>query len=206
MENAGRSLAELARRLLDGNVAGKRVTVLCGPGNNGGGGMAAARMLHNWGAEVSVHLSGEPSNLKEVPAQQWHILQRLGLTSLHAGLSTTDLVLDALLGYGASGEPRPPIADLIRWANDQSAPILSLDVPSGLDASSGVAPQPTVQAMATLTLALPKTGLLVQEAKKYTGELYLADIGVPPELYTSSSLQLEVGSIFSASRSSGWRI
>jgi NAD(P)H-hydrate epimerase len=97
--------------------------------------------------------------------------------------STCDLVLDAIIGYSLSGPPRGAAADLIRWANRQSAPILSLDTPSGLDVTSGTAFDPTIRATATLTLALPKQGLMKPEAKKYVGGLYLGDISVPPELY-----------------------
>ena len=197
MENAGRSLAELARRRLGGNVIGKRIAVICGPGNNGGGGMVAARYLHNWGADVRVALTVDPARLKEVPARQWASLQALRLDRREVGRGSVDLVLDALLGYGVSGDPRPTVADWIDWANEQPAPILSLDIPSGLDATSGKAYQPTVRATGTLTLALPKTGLLVPTAKHYVGDLYVADIGVPVELYAAPSLQLRVEAIFS---------
>ncbi len=199
MENAGRSLAELSRRMLGGNVTGKTITVLCGPGNNGGGGMVAARHLHNWGAEVQVKLAADSARLKDVPAHQWAILCQLGLNRSGADLGAADLVLDTLLGYGISGTPRQPVTDLIRWANAQPAPVLALDVPSGLDATSGAAYRPTVRATSTMTLALPKTGLLVPAAKKYVGDLYLADIGVPPELYAAASLKLSVGPIFATS-------
>ncbi|MBI4732379.1 MAG: NAD(P)H-hydrate epimerase [Chloroflexi bacterium] len=183
MENAGRALAEFARRMLGGNAAGKVVIVLCGPGNNGGGGMVAARHLHNWGADVRIRLASDPARLKEVPAKQWAILESLGLDRSGADLEPADLVLDALLGYGISGDPRSPVAGLIRWANQQPAPVLALDVPSSLDTTSGTAYDPTIHATATLTLALPKTGLLAPAASQYVGELYLADIGVPTELY-----------------------
>jgi NAD(P)H-hydrate epimerase len=78
MENAGGNLAELSRRMLDGDVHSKHIAVLCGGGNNGGGGMVSARRLHNWGAQVHLHLIDEPSRLKEVPAQQWRISGRYG--------------------------------------------------------------------------------------------------------------------------------
>jgi NAD(P)H-hydrate epimerase len=110
------------------------------------------------------------------------------------GEEPPDLILDAILGYGMNGNPRSPAADMILWANQESAPVLALDLPSGLDASSGIAYNPTIQASATLTLALPKTGLLVSAAGKYVGVLYLGDIGVPPELY--ASLGIAVGPIF----------
>src|SRR5574341_62442 len=80
MENAGRNFAELARRQFGGAIQGKRIAVLCGIGNNGGGGMTAARHLHNWGGHVDAILVGDEDRLKDVPAQQWQILQKLRIT------------------------------------------------------------------------------------------------------------------------------
>jgi len=196
MENAGRSLAEMAKGMLGGSAAGKTVSILCGPGNNGGGGMVAARHLHNWGADVQVTLSVDPTLLKEVPAKQWVILKALRVDQSGTTPVPADLVIDALLGYGVSGDPRPPLSNLICWANEQLAPVLALDAPSGLDTTSGLAHSPTVRASTTLTLALPKTGLLVPAAKKYVGDLYLADIGVPPELYAHPELGLKTEVLF----------
>jgi NAD(P)H-hydrate epimerase len=85
---------------------------------------------------------------------------------------------------------------LIEWANDQSAPVLALDVPSGLEATTGVALSPAIRATVTLTLALPKKGLRVPGVERHVGELYLADISVPSTLYTRVGLEQEVGPIF----------
>jgi len=197
MENAGRNFAELARRQLGGTVKGSGVAVLCGIGNNGGGGMTTARHLYNWGARVNVVLLGNENWLKETPSQQWRILRKLGITQSTVDLSSTDLILDAMLGYGAKGNPRPPLADWIHLANESGRPILSLDTPSGLDTTTGMPGLPCIHASATMTLALPKTGLLVPAAKPFVGDLYLADIGVPPELYAAPSLGLQVISPFS---------
>jgi len=197
MENAGRNFAELARRQLGSTAQGKRVAVLCGNGNNGGGGMTAARHLHNWGASVEVMLVGDEKRLKDVPAHEWRILQKMGITCSTLELPNADLVLDAMLGYGAKGDPRTPIADWIYLANESRRPILSLDAPSGLDTTTGIPGSPCIHASATLTLALPKTGLIAPRAKPFVGDLYLADIGVPPELYAVTSLGLEVKSPFS---------
>ncbi len=190
MENAGRAFAELARRRLGGTVQGSSVVVLCGNGNNGGGGMAAARRLHNWGADVVVALTKPADDLRGVPAHQLDILRRMKIPIVDSASlrSTPSLILDAIIGYSLSGSPRGAAADLVRWANAQAAPILSLDTPSGLDVTSGRAHRPTIRASATLTLALPKQGLSNPEAKKYVGELYLADISVPPELYAKMGI------------------
>ena len=174
MENAGRSLAELALA----RFAPVTVTVLAGPGGNGGGGLVAARHLVNRGSTVSVVLS-EPDTLTPVPAHQADILARMGavMTAVPPG---ADLVVDALIGYSLRGDPTGRAAELIQWANQQPAPVLALDGPSGLDVTTGIAGTPHVQATATLALALPKIGLMEAPA---VGELYLADISVPAILY-----------------------
>ena len=200
MENAGGAFAELARRHLRGAVPGSSVVVLCGSGGNGGGGMTAARRLHNWGADVVVALTKSADDLRGVPAHQLDILQRMKIPVMDSASLRFDksqrkppnpsLILDAIIGYSLTGSPRGAAAELICWANAQSAPILALDTPSGLDVTSGTAHDPTIHATATLTLALPKQGLLTAEAKKFVGELYLADISVPPELYAKMGIDV----------------
>jgi NAD(P)H-hydrate epimerase len=195
MENAGRNLAEQVRRMLGGKLASRRIVVLCGRGNNGGGGMVAARHLHDRGALVRAKLVGDPAGLKEVPAHQWSILQVLALTQAEdPDLAQADLILDAIIGYGLTGNPRGEAARWIRQANEAHRPILALDAPSGLNTTTGSAGEPCIRATATLTLALPKVGLLSQDARPVVGDLYLADIGVPPELYRK--LGLEISPLF----------
>jgi NAD(P)H-hydrate epimerase len=196
MENAGRNLAELAKRRLRDTVTGKHVLVLSGAGNNGGGGMVAARHLHNWGAQVDVVLIGAADRLKEIPDHQWKILQKMGLPESNPDFEKADLIVDAIIGYGMTGNPRPPVADWIARANASGKPILSLDAPSGLDTTTGIPSSTCIRADATLTLALPKTGLLTPEARPFVGNLFLADISVPPELYAAPSLGFQVASPF----------
>ncbi|MEX2586710.1 MAG: NAD(P)H-hydrate epimerase [Actinomycetota bacterium] len=172
MENAGRSLAELAIRSFKPDSA----TVLAGSGGNGGGGMAAARHLVNRGVDVRVILAASEGSLGPVPARQLDILHRMGVV-VDTDPREADVVVDAIIGYSLRGDPRDRAAELIEWANEQTAPVLALDVPSGLDASSGSVGSPCVRATATMTLALPKAGLLT--AKDHVGRLFLADISVP---------------------------
>jgi len=106
-----------------------------------------------------------------------------------------DLVVDGVIGYSLSGAPREAAAEMIRWANEEPAPVLALDTPSGLDPATGKVFDPTIQAAATLTLALPKQGL--RSRREQVGELYLGDVSVPPALYRS--LGLEVGPLFAES-------
>lgn len=201
MENAGRNLAHLSRcRFLGGAPVGKRVVVLAGGGGNGGGAMAAARRLHTWGATVRVALAQRVEAMTATAARQLDILRRMGVPVADAGaasdLDEPDLVLDGVIGYSLRGAPSGRVADLIRWANEQLAPVLALDTPSGLDPTTGTAFEPTIRATATMTLALPKKGMRAPAARAYVGELYLADIGVPPELYAEPALDLVVGPLF----------
>jgi len=201
MENAGFVLALLARdRFLDGDPVGRNVLVLCGSGNNGGGGLVAARRLHAWGANVRVFTARPPETFLGVPEHQLDILQRLEVPCTHAGEPTVlgeyDVVLDAIIGYGLNGPPREEAAHLIELCNELAQPVLSLDVPSGIDVTSGEAPGAAVRATATLTLALPKIGLVRDGAEPFVGELYLGDIGVPPELYRGHGLAYDVAPLF----------
>ncbi len=184
MENAGRALALLARdRFLGGRVPGKAVTVLAGSGGNGGGALTAARRLAGWGARVTLVLSGAANGMAPVPAQQLGILKRMGLVPVMEPLGQPDLILDGLIGYSLRGSPHGRAAELIRWANASPAPVLALDVPSGFDAQAGTLSAGAIRAAATLTLALPKRGLASPIVKDAVGDLYLADISVPPGLY-----------------------
>ena len=202
MENAGRNLADQARRLLGGDVRGKRVVVLAGRGGNGGGGLTAGRRLSVWGAEVTVILGAAREEFQGVPLHQLTILDRMGATvrdaqpwgTAAAAMSSAELVLDALIGYSLRGAPREPIASLIRAANASGTPLLALDIPSGLNGDSGEAYEPTLRAVATLTLALPKVGLTRPAAREWVGDLHLADISVPEAVYRR--LGLSVGPIF----------
>lgn len=201
MENAGRHFAALARdEFLEGDVRDHTVLVVCGSGGNGGGGLAAARRLHNWGATVWVCTSKAPDDYVGVPAHQMALLRRMDVpvepvgTDIH--LPDADLILDALMGYGFDGDLRDPMDQFIHQVIWHGAPAVSLDVPSGLNATTGVPSTNTVHAEATLTLALPKCGLEAPAAQSAVGDLYLADIGIPPALYDDLELGGDVTDLF----------
>jgi NAD(P)H-hydrate epimerase len=177
MEHAGAHLAQLAIQ----RFAPRTVTVLTGTGGNGGGGLAAARHLANRGVHVTVVAPRLPA-ANTAAAHQLDIARRIGLTVIGdpGQADQPNLVVDALIGYSLNGDPTGPAAELIRWTGRQPAPVLSLDLPSGLDATTGRAGDPCITATATLTLALPKTGLVGSER---VGELYVGDIGVPPDAF-----------------------
>lgn len=204
MEHAGRGLTEVGRTLLGGELNEKQVLVLVGPGHNGAGGLVAARLFANGGARVTVVLAQLADRLKGMPAQQYRVLARIGIPSrafdadpgeLADLLGASDLVVDALLGYSLEGPPRGPIATLIQRANENARQILALDLPSGLHPDTGHVSGSCIRARATVTLALPKRGLLEPAAHPYVGDLWLADIGVPMALYPR--LGFVVGPVFS---------
>ncbi len=204
MENAGRNLAHLARiRFLAGHPQGKHVVVLAGTGGNGGGALVCARRLHTWGAQIQVVVTHPAENFPPVPAHQLETLQRMRVPIAQAEavnqVESPALIVDGLIGYHLRGAPRGTVADLIRWANMEHAPILALDVPSGVDTTTGTFFDPAIKATATMTLALPKAGLRAPGVEAQVGELYLADISVPPSLYAEPALALHVGPLFAES-------
>ncbi len=203
MENAGRNLAHLARlRFLSGEPGGKRVAILAGVGGNGGGALVCARRLSSWGAGVEVFVTKPEEELSEIPRHQLGIINRMNIPSCIGAPSAAasfDLVVDGIIGYSLAGPPRGTAAEMIRWAGAQTTPVLALDVPSGVDAGTGSVFDPAIDATATMTLALPKEGLRAQSVRAHVGELYLADISVPPELYAEPALRLQVPALFSQS-------
>ena len=182
MENAGANLARLARE----RFSPTHVLVTAGTGGNGGGGLVAARHLHNAGIPVTVVTTRAPDAYQGVPAHQLGIVDRMGIPvgdQVPAGGAADppiDLVIDAIIGYSLEGQASGRAAELIDLIDGMAAPILSLDTPSGVDVSTGQALGACVRATATLTLALPKTGLV---GSPLAGEHYLADISVPADLY-----------------------
>lgn len=191
MENAGRALAWHVR-----DVRGEAgdVLVVAGNGGNGGGGMACARHLANRDVPVRILLDGSPDALTGAAAHQFGILAEMGVphatdladTDLRPGSAASTVVVDALIGYGLSGEVRSPAREYVEATNDAPGPVVSLDVPSGLDATTGEALGNAVRPDRTVTLALPKTGL-----DAAPGALYLADIGIPETVYDRLDIAYE---------------
>jgi NAD(P)H-hydrate epimerase len=201
MENAGRNLGRLAQNRFLNEGADDHIVVLAGSGGNGGGALVCARYLHSYGHKVQVLLSRPAGAMRDVPLHQLNILLKLGVQVEYfkeaATATVPTLVIDGLIGYSLTGKASGVAAEMISWANGQNQAVLSLDVPSGLDATLGYTGGPVIKATATMTLALPKTGLEEKSSLPYVGELYLADIGVPPKLYSSPALNLDVGPLFS---------
>jgi len=182
MEVAGLMTARAAREIV-GPLAGRAVCILAGKGNNGGDGLVAARRLAGWGARMRVVTAFAPFDATRLTAHQLRTLLRQGIAveSWTGVMPPADLYVDALLGFGAQGAPRDVVADVIE-STPAGEPVLALDVPSGLDAETGEAPGACVVAGTTVTLGVPKLGMLRPAAGRFVGRLYLADIGIPPEV------------------------
>lgn len=178
MENAGRNLAEMVRESFGDDWAQRKIVVLAGTGGNGGGGVTAGRHLTNHGGQVTVVITAE-ARMGKVSASQLVLFRNAGGRVENAPPADADLILDAVIGYSLAGAPTGRAADLIHYANQHGAPVLALDVPSGLHATTEETPGAVVTATATMTLALPKLGLCAAIA----GDLMLADIGIPAATY-----------------------
>jgi NAD(P)H-hydrate epimerase len=200
MENAGRNAANLLFRLMSAEFrpATKQfqsgsVTIVCGKGNNGGDGFVIARHLDLFGLSVRVLLLCSPEQLTGDTATN-HSIARKGGISMGVFTAPLDIVrfdaaiagsawlVDAILGTGASGEPKPPYAEAIDRMNASGLLILAVDVPSGLDCDTGAPAQHTVRAAHTCTFVASKPGFSAESAKPYVGRLHAVDIGAPRRL------------------------
>jgi NAD(P)H-hydrate epimerase len=191
MENAGRQAADAAERLLRA-AHGRRALIVAGRGNNGGDGFVIARHLLTRGYAVRVLLAADPAQVVGDAATNLNILERLGVAvqrlpeteaalraAVLAATGDADLVVDALLGTGLRGEVREPYLSAIEAMNTCGRMILSVDIPSGLDADTGHPLGAAVRAHTTVTFAAAKVGFSSPVAREYVGELVVADIGVP---------------------------
>lgn len=200
LESAARHFAHLARdRFLAGDATNKSVVVLAGAGGKGNVALAAARRLASFGALVEVFLLRERSRQSALGLRLLDTLDRMKVTvrdpSSALAAEGPDAILDGTVGSGLRGRPKDDLADAVRWANAQRIPILSLEVPAGMDAGTGSVSSPSIKATATLALALPQKGVVTHGAEEYRGELYLGDLGVPE--IAIRRLGLKVGPIFS---------
>lgn len=199
METAGKCFTELTKSYFHGSIAGKKIGIIAGKGNKGGAGLASTRYLAQLGADVTILVKDKNFDIDTMI--QWQSLQDFPIVKKinqkaveYLETNESDLLLDALLGYGFNGNPEGFNVQMIQKMNASTIPVLSLDVPSGFDVTRGIPGQPCTKAYATLTLGLPKQGMFLKQASVYMGQIFLADIGVPPALYRE--LEIESTSLF----------
>ncbi|MDR4505626.1 MAG: NAD(P)H-hydrate epimerase [Candidatus Scalindua sp.] len=196
MENAGRNVAEEIMKMLDEpNMA--KVTIFCGKGNNGGDGFVTARHLYNKNVNISVYLTtniahalsdGDAGkNLMILLNMKIEVKELRNLHDIEGAekeLQRSTVIVDAIFGTGLRGEVREPIRTLIRKINATNIPVVSVDIPSGLDCDEGTELGAAVKAAKTVTFVAPKTGFFHEGGLECTGELIVTDICVPRELTT----------------------
>lgn len=177
MERAGAAAAKVALRMC--GERGRRVVVLAGPGNNGGDAFVVARHLAAAWQDVTVVFAGVVERLPPDAARAWQALLDAAVPVADAPpAGRPSLVVDGLLGIGLSRPPEGRLAELIEWANDCAAPVLALDVPSGLDAGTGQAHAPCVRATHTATFIAAKPGLLTLDGPDCCGEISIHTLGL----------------------------
>ena len=184
MENAG---AAAVRRLVEktGSVASKNIVIFVGLGNNGGDGLVMARHLAGHGANVTVMLLGTADKIKtEESSWNWSILEKMPSVKLMSNSSIDfdfkpDILVDAILGTGITGEIREPYATAINYINEYDCFKLAVDVPSGLDPQTGETANAYTKCDMTVTFHKMKQG--IPKRKDLTGELFVEKIGIPPE-------------------------
>ena len=198
MENAGRDVADRLGHLIEsGRFAvlpeSRKVVICCGKGNNAGDGFVIARHLQLRGYDARVLLWSDPAELSGDAAANFRIIERTGVPievftkghdadRLQRQLDGAAWIVDGLLGTGARGEPRPPLRAVIDQLNAAAAPILAIDLPSGLDCDTGNPARHTIRAAVTCTFVASKPGFFAPGAEQYVGQLEVCDIGAPARL------------------------
>ncbi|NTW05131.1 MAG: NAD(P)H-hydrate dehydratase [Peptococcaceae bacterium] len=199
MENAGLMVSQEALTILS-SLQGKTITIFVGKGNNGGDGFVAARHLFNMGADVKVLMVEKQDDSKgdaAINQEIWRkmgqkiytVTQNEGLNAARLFLVKTDLVIDAIFGTGFKGTAKDYIGQIIESINASGKPVVSVDIPSGVEADSGIVNGPCVRANITVTFGLPKVGLLLEPGASYTGVLKVVDISLPGSLLADNHIK-----------------
>jgi NAD(P)H-hydrate epimerase len=188
MENAARAVAEECLKMVGGSK-GRRVAVFCGKGNNGGDGFAAARHLLTAGLKPDIFLAARIKEVENEARLNLMILLKLkqkiieaeerNLPFIKDRTSKCDLIIDALLGVGLNGEVRGIYKDLVEIINSSQAKVLAVDIPSGLDATTGEVLGCCVRADKTVTFAAKKRGMLLGDGPRHCGRIIVGDLGIP---------------------------
>ena len=202
MENAGRNFAHFCiDHIFSNNYQDKRIIIFVGTGANGGSAAVCARHLTNKGMRVEVAIPIPQHLFKGVTAHQLTILKGMRVPIMNElpedydEIESYDLIIDGLIGYNLDGPPRDNYAEFIHWANTSDINIAAIDLPSGLDGNSGEAYLPCIRANYTLTVALPKIGMTINDGPNKCGIVNLIDIGVPPELYFEIDKDIAISNI-----------
>lgn len=198
MERAGQSVFKFIKNKFI-SPDNKLFYIFCGKGNNGGDGFVVARLLSRSNAKVKVFLCAKSNEIRGDAKKNFDLLSQMNVDiieipkntgiSLLQGEEKPDLIIDALLGTGATGEVEGILKDIIEYINSLQVPVISIDIPSGLNADTGKILGCCVKATYTVTMGLPKVGLFVYPGASYSGEITIADLGFPEELTKSPQIK-----------------
>lgn len=192
METAGRAVAIVARSIWRQTGLDRPVAILCGSGGNGGDGFVCGRYLAGWGIPAELWLMRPSAVMNGLAGHQLEVCHRIGMTIVEpdrpATLETAGLIVDGLFGFGLSAPPRGRAAALITAANAARCPIVAIDIPSGIDSTTGASLEPAIVATTTVTLGLPKQGLAQNAGPAHSGHVIVADIGIPAAAYAAAGI------------------
>jgi NAD(P)H-hydrate epimerase len=192
MENAAIAAANAATSMIGPSKQGE-ILILCGGGNNGGDGLAIARHLHNRGFAIKIFLTTDPEKYANEAKINWQIVQAMSLPTSRPdpeiiARERPILVIDAIFGTGLTLAPREPFAQIVAAVDQIRAPILAIDIPSGLDCDTGLPLSSAyIKAQRTITFVAEKAGFANPQARQYLGEVIVGDIGCPRELIVEAA-------------------
>lgn len=201
MENAALGITRIVENKL-GSVKEKRITVIAGKGNNGGDGLAAARLLYNRGAKVCIYLLSESEALTGDAATNLNIALKMGidihskvnydLRTMKSVINHSHLIIDAILGTGLSSPIKGEYSEIIEMINHSERPAVAVDIPTGINSDTGEVMGIAVKATDTITFALPKRGHLLYPGSEYTGKLHVVDISIPVAAIEKESIYVNL--------------
>lgn len=202
MENASREIYQALNDLL-ATVDNKEICILAGTGNNGGDAFAAARHISNAGAKVKIFVTGDTDKMSPSAAVNFNIACNMGLDTfvlktehdwdkLALVLKLSDAVVDGMVGTGFSGVLRESVSRAVDMVNESGLPVLSVDIPSGVNADTGEVIGKAIKASVTLTLGAPKWGMLFSPGANYVGKLLVDGIGIPNDILEDASIQQDL--------------
>lgn len=200
MENAALAAIHLLQR--ETGICGKRFTLFCGAGNNGGDGLAVARLIHSRGGRAKVFLTGDPQKYRGAAKMNLDIISCLPIemislhdpTDAHADIIHSDAVIDALFGTGLDRDVKGTVAGVIELINSGAKKVFALDIPSGINGNTGEIMGTAVRADYTVTFGLPKIGNMLYPGYEFCGKLLVTYISFPPSFHTGDNLKVETNS------------
>jgi len=198
MENAGSQSADIIDEFCNNHNISE-IYILTGKGNNGGDGFVIARHLSKRKYNVRLYMTCKTDDLKGDALTNAQICEKAGIHCIHVEqlseldkISSCSLIVDALLGTGIKGAVSGFYKDLINWVNEQNAPVVSIDIPSGLNGNSALVEGSAVEADITVTMGLPKCAQLFYPARESAGQLFIADIGMPETVENDPDIWLNL--------------